>query len=102
MFVHRRSLVYRHHAFWCRWTVAQGAVGSDCVVVVPPSFDQDLGFAQRVEDFAIKQFVSEPGIEALTIAVLPRGSWGDERGFRTDSPNPNPPLRNHDKLFHGR
>jgi hypothetical protein len=39
-----------------------GTVGSDCVVVVPPSFDQDLSVAQRVEDFAIEQFVSEPGI----------------------------------------
>ncbi len=77
-------------------------MGFDCVVVVLSSFDQDLGLAQRVEDFAIKQFVSEPGIEALTIAVLPRGSWGDERGFRTDGPNPSPPLRNHAKLFHGR
>ena len=77
-------------------------MGSDCVVVVLASFDQDLGLAQRLEHFAIEQFVSEPGIEALTIAVPPRGSWGDERGFRTDSPNPNPPLRNHAKLFHWR
>ena len=45
MLVHSRSLVYRHHAFWCWGTVAQGAVGSDFVVVVPPSFNQDLGCA---------------------------------------------------------
>jgi hypothetical protein len=65
-------------------------VGSDCLVVVPPSFDQNLGFAQCVEDFAIEQFVSEPGIEGFTIAVFSRRSLGDKRGFRTDGPNPSP------------
>jgi hypothetical protein len=27
--------------------------------MVPPSFNQDLGFAQRAQGFAIEQFVSE-------------------------------------------
>ena len=54
MLVHSLSLFYRHDAFWRRGTVAKGAVGSDCVVVVPASFDQDLGFAQRLEDFTIE------------------------------------------------
>jgi hypothetical protein len=49
MLMHGRPLVYRHHAFGRRRTVAQGAMRSDCVVVVPPAFDEDLGFAQRVE-----------------------------------------------------
>ena len=90
MLVHSRTLVYRHHVFWRRWAVAQGAVGSDCVGVVPSSFDQDLGLAQRVEDFTIEQLVSEPGIEAFTLAVLPERSWRDERSFRTDGANPSP------------
>lgn len=55
--MHGWPLVYRHHAFWRWWAVAQGAVGSDCVVVVPPAFDQDLRFTQRVEDLAVEQLV---------------------------------------------
>ena len=54
MLVYSGSLVYRHDAFLRLRTVAQGAMGSDCVVVVPASFDQDLGFAQRLEDFTIE------------------------------------------------
>jgi hypothetical protein len=65
-------------------------VGSDCVVVLPPSFNQNLGFAKCVDNYAIEQFVSEPGIEAFPISVFPRRSCGDERGFRTDGPNPSP------------
>jgi hypothetical protein len=29
------------------------------VVVLPPSFDDDLGFLQRVEDFAIEPLVTK-------------------------------------------
>jgi hypothetical protein len=48
---------------------------SDRVVVVPPTFNDDLGFAQRVEDFTIEQFVARARVEALDIAVLPRAAW---------------------------
>ena len=65
MLVQSGSLVYRHDAFRCLWTVAQGAMGYDCVVGVQPSFDQDLGFAQRLEDFTI-------GNEGFTIVVFPQ------------------------------
>jgi hypothetical protein len=34
------------------------------VVVAPPSLDQDLGFAQCVENLAVQQFFSKAGIEA--------------------------------------
>ena len=65
MLVQSGSLVYRHDAFLRLRTVAQGAMGSDCVVGVQPSFDQDLGLAQRLEDFTI-------GNEGFTIAVFPQ------------------------------
>ena len=52
-------------------------MGSFGVVVVPPPFDNNLGFPQRVEDFAVEQFVSHPSIEAFTVAVLPWRSWLD-------------------------
>ena len=43
--------------FWCRWFVAQGAVRTNLIVLLPPSFDQPLGLLDRREDFAIQQFV---------------------------------------------
>ena len=48
MLMHGRPLVYRRHAFWRGRTVAQRAMRSDCVEVVPPTRDQDLCFAQRI------------------------------------------------------
>jgi len=39
MLMHGRPLVYRHHAFWRGRTVAQRAMRSDCVVVMPPTLD---------------------------------------------------------------
>jgi hypothetical protein len=38
--------------------------------VHPPALDQDLRFAQAVEDLAIQQLVPELGVEALAVAVL--------------------------------
>ena len=31
----------------------------DCIEVTPPTFDDDLGLAQRVKDFAIEQFIAQ-------------------------------------------
>jgi hypothetical protein len=45
MLMHGRPLVYRHNAFWRGRTVAQRAMRFDCVVVIPPTLDQDLSFA---------------------------------------------------------
>ena len=41
------------------------------VEVLSPPFDQRFRFLHRVEDFPRKQLVSELGVEALAIAVLP-------------------------------
>jgi hypothetical protein len=38
----------------------------------PPYFDDDLRLFQGVKDFTVQQFVPEAGIEAFTVAVLPR------------------------------
>ena len=70
MLVHDRPLIDRDNRFWSRRAVAQCAVWSDGVVVDPPLFDDDLCFFQGVEDFAIKQFVPEAGIEFLTVSAL--------------------------------
>jgi hypothetical protein len=31
-------------------------MGAGRVVVVPPAFDDDLGFLERIEDLAVEQF----------------------------------------------
>ena len=58
---------------WFRgwWAIAQRTVGSLRGVVLSPLFDQYLCFAQALEDFAIKQFISHPPVEAFAISVLP-------------------------------
>ena len=71
LLVHDRSLVHRDDAFWGGRSVAKGAVRSDGVVVAAPLLDQDLSFAQRVEDLAVEQFIAEPGVEAFAVPVLP-------------------------------
>ena len=71
MLMHGRPLVYRLHAFWHRWTVAEGAVGPDGVVVMPPALDQDLRLAEGVEDLPVEQLIPETGVEAFAVAVFP-------------------------------
>ena len=39
--------------------------------MVPPSFDNNLGFPQQIEDFAVQQFVAHSPVEAFTVFVLP-------------------------------
>ena len=38
-------------------------MGTFCVVVSPPLFDQNLSFAQAVEDFTVEQLIPEPPLE---------------------------------------
>ena len=51
---------------------------SDGVLLPPPSFDQDLGFCQGVEDLAVEQFIPPFPVEGFHIAVLPGTAWCDE------------------------
>lgn len=41
------------------------------IVVVPPSFDDNLSFTHRVEDFAVEQFIPHSPVEAFATTVLP-------------------------------
>jgi hypothetical protein len=45
-------------------------VGPDVVEVLTPVFDHDLRLLQRVEDFAIQQFIAQLAVEALAVAFL--------------------------------
>ena len=53
-----------------------------------PAFDDDLGFAQCVEDLAVEQFISQARIEALNIAVLPWAASFDVGGLCPDPSDP--------------
>ena len=61
---------------------------TDRVVVPPPAFDDDLCLLQRVENFAIEQFVAQACIEAFDIAVLSRAAWCDVGRFRANGSDP--------------
>jgi hypothetical protein len=72
------------------------------IVVLPPSFDDGLGFLQRVEDLAIEQFVTKLRVEALNEArrrgndrwivsftsSIPRASWRDVGRLGLDCRDP--------------
>jgi hypothetical protein len=39
--------------------------------MVAPALDQDLSLAQGVKDLPIEQFITEAGVDALTVAIFP-------------------------------
>ncbi len=49
----------------------------DIIIMSPPCLDQDFGFGNAVEDFAIKQLMTQAAVERFTIAILPPATWGD-------------------------
>ena len=53
--------------------------------MVSPAFDEGLGFAEIIEDFSGQKFISEFGVEALTVAVLPRACWRDVKRCDADA-----------------
>ena len=53
-----------------------------------PALDDDLGFAQGVEDFSVEQFVAQSSIEAFDVAVLPRAAGLDVSGLGPNSSDP--------------
>ena len=58
------------------------------VVVPSPLLNDDPGFIEAVEDLSVQELIAEPGIEALTISVLPRWPRFDVGGLGTDSLDP--------------
>ena len=88
--MHDRRLVHLDDGFWGRRAIAQCTVRSLGIIVAPPFFDDDLGFAQRVEDLAVQQLVAEPAVEALTIAVLPGAARFDKCGLGAHGIDPFP------------
>jgi hypothetical protein len=52
--------------------------------VAPPTFDDDLGFLQCVEDFAVEQLIAKLRVEALAISILPGTARHDVGGLGSD------------------
>ena len=69
--MHDWPLVHRDGGFRRRCAVAQCTMWPFGVVMVPPSFNDDLGFAKRVEDFAVQQLVAHSPVETFAVPVLP-------------------------------
>src|SRR4029077_13739226 len=50
-----------------------------CVVAVAPSFYDHPRLMQRIEEFAVEQFIPQFSVEGFDIAVLPRTPWLDKQ-----------------------
>lgn len=68
--MHGRLRVHRDEGFRRWWAVVQGAVGPVSVAVEVPVLNEDLGFAQGVEDLAVKQLFVKSGVKTFAIPVL--------------------------------
>src|ERR1700689_1602376 len=69
---------------WCRWSVAQRGVWPHGVVIDPPPFSQHLHLLQRVENFSVQKLVTQLGVEALTVPVLPGRAGFDVQRLGAD------------------
>ena len=53
-----------------------------------PAFHDDAGFSDHGEDLAIEKFVTDAGVDALDVSVLPRAPWLDVGGHCADGGGP--------------
>ena len=58
-------------------------MGPDCIEVTPPTFDDDLGLTQRVEDFAIEQFIAQATSLTLIWRIASAMFWPCETNTST-------------------
>lgn len=49
----------------------EAPVWPDRVVVNPPSFDDDLGFFQRVQQLTVEKRITHLPVERFAVAILP-------------------------------
>ena len=59
---------------------------------MPPYLDQHLGFGKAVEDFAVKQLITQAAVEGFTIAISPSATRCDVKRLNSDLSQP---------VFHG-
>ena len=73
-----------------RGFLSQATVWPHRVVLPLPPLDQDLCFRQRVEDFAVQQFVAQFPVERFDIPVLPWTARLDEQRLHVQGGEPQP------------
>ena len=61
---------------------------ADRVVMAPPRFDENLGFLERIEYLSVQELVTQSGIEALDVTILPGRARLDESGLSSDCGDP--------------
>src|SRR5271163_435420 len=74
----------------CRrgWTIVERGVRPLGVVLRAPLFDDNLRFAQRIEDLAVQTFVAQLAVETFAVAILPGAAGLDEERRRSHSAQP--------------
>ena len=75
--MHDWPLVHWDDGFRGRRFPTQGAVRPDGIVVAAPFFDDNPDLLENIEYLAVEQLISEPRLEALAVAILPRGARCD-------------------------
>lgn len=50
-----------------------------------PSFDEDLGLLEAVEDFTVEQFVAQLAVKTFAVAVLSGAAWFDVKRLGTNA-----------------
>ena len=61
---------------------------ADRVVVLAPSFDDDLRLHQVVEQFDVQAFIAQFSIEGFVVSVLPRAAGFNVERLRADAAEP--------------
>ena len=69
-------------------TIAQGAVRTPGVVVLPPHLDDHTCFFERVENLAVQAFIAQLAVERFAVAVLPGTAGFDKHRSCTDRIEP--------------
>ncbi len=77
---------HKHLRGWS--PVADRGMRAHGIVVTAPAFDDDLGFAQGVEDLAVEQLVAQTRVEAFDEAGLPWAARRDVGSLRADRADP--------------
>ena len=49
------------------------------IVLMAPTFDEDLRLMQCIEEFAVQQLIPQLPVEGLHVAVLPGTPWFNEQ-----------------------
>ena len=65
-------------------------MGTFCAVVAAPTFNDNLGLAQAVEDLAVEQLVTQAGVETFDIAILPWAAGRNVGCLGANGSNPAP------------